>query len=242
MHSEVLTGLELRRYSKQIELPSVGMSGQEKIKKSKVLVVGAGGKGTSLMQHLVAAGVGKIGISDNYAVEEKTLPDQTLYGNDDLGKQKAILSKQKLTKINHLTAIELHNVCLAETNCEQICNGYDIIVDATDNLPAHYLINDTAIRLNIPVVYGFVCNTQAHVSVFNYGAGPSFRHMYDQVSGQTENISSEGAVNTSVITGIAGSIMANEVLKVILGLPFILSGKLLIFDIHSYVIKIIDIK
>ena len=241
MHSEELSGLEIRRYSQQIELPSVGMPGQEKIKQSKVLVVGAGGKGTSLMQHLVAAGIGKIGISDNYPIEEKVLPNQTLYGNGDLGKQKAIISKQKLTAINHLTKIELHNVCLAEINIEQICDNYKIIVDATDNLPAHQLINDAAIRLNKPVIYGSVYNSQSHISVFNYNNGPSFRCMYDQIPRKKENLSLDGIVNVGIIAGITGIIMANEVLKVILDMPFILSGKLLIFEVPEYTMKMIKI-
>jgi len=241
MHSEVLSGLEIRKYSQQIELPSVGMPGQEKIKQSKVLVVGAGGKGTSLMQHLVAAGIGKIGISDNYPVEEKVLSNQTLYGNGDIGKQKAIISKQKLKKINHLTKIELHNVCLSEKNIEQICNNYEIIVDATDNLPAHHLINDAAIRLNKPVIYGSVYNSQAHISVFNYDNGPSFRCMCNQIPREKENLPLDGIINIGIISGITGTIMANEVLKVILDMPFILSGKLLIFEVPEYVMKMIKI-
>jgi molybdopterin/thiamine biosynthesis adenylyltransferase len=242
MQSEVLSGLEIRRYSQQIELPSVGISGQEKIKQSKVLVVGAGGKGSALMQHLVAAGVGKIGISDNYLVEEKVLPNQILYGNSDLGKQKAIISKQKLSEINHLTKIELHNVCLAESNIFQICNGYDIVVDATDNLPAHYLINDAAIRLNKPLVYGFVYNSQAHVSVFNYNDGPSFRCMYSQIPIEKDKVWLNGIVNVGIISGIAGTIMANEVLKVILDMPFTLSGILMVFDVSEYVMKMLKIR
>ncbi len=242
MQSEVLSGLEIRRYSQQIELPSVGLAGQEKIKQSKVLVVGAGGKGTSLMQHLVAAGIGKIGISDNYLIEEKVLPNQILFGYSDLGKQKAIRSKQKLTEINHLTKIELHNVCLSESNIEQICNDYDIVVDATDNLPAHHLINDAAIRLDKPVIYGTVYHSQAHISVFNHHGGPSFRCMYAQITREKEKPPLEGIANIGIISGIAGTIMANEVLKVILDLPFTLSGLLLVFEVPVYVMKMIKIR
>jgi adenylyltransferase/sulfurtransferase len=241
MHSEVLSGLEIRRFSQQIELPSVGLSGQEKIKKSKVLVAGAGSKGTSLMQHLVTAGIGRIGISDNFPVEEKMLPNQTLYGNGDLGKQKAIIAKYKLSDINHCTEIELHNVYLSEKNCTQICNDYDILVDATDNLAAHHLINDTAIRLNKPVIYGSVCNSQARISVFNYNNGPSFRCMYNQITEKKETSRIDGIANMGIISCIAGTIMANEVLKVILGLPFTLSGKLMLFEVSGYAMKIIEI-
>jgi adenylyltransferase/sulfurtransferase len=193
------------------------------------------------MQHLVAAGIGKIGISDNLPVEERDLPNQTLYGNSDLGKQKAIISKHKLGEINHFTEIELHNVYLAEKNCKQICNEYDILVDATDNLTAHHLINDTAIRLNKPVIYGSVYNSQAHISVFNYNNGPSFRCMYNQITEIEENSRFEGIVNIGIISGITGALMANEVLKVILGLPFTLSGKLLVFEVSAYTMNIIEI-
>lgn len=237
MHSEVLSELEIRRYSHQIELPSVGLAGQEKIKQSKVLVVGAGGKGTTLMQHLVNAGVGIIGISDNYLVEEKALPNQTLYGNYDLGKQKAIISRQKLNEINHLTKIELHNVCISETNILPIINEYDIIVDATDNLPAHYLINDAAVSLNKPVVYGCVHGPKARVSVFNYKNGPSFRSMYTQIPEVKEKHPADGIANIGIISGISGIIMANEVLKIILDMPYILSGELMVFDVSGYVME-----
>jgi adenylyltransferase/sulfurtransferase len=242
MLSKVLSELELRRYSKQLVLPSVGLAGQEKIKQSKVLVAGAGGKGTSLMQYLVSSGVGRIGISDCCLVEEKILPDQTLYGNNDLGKHKAIISKQKLTEINHLTKIQLHNVCLSEKNIISICNEYDIIVDATDNLPTHYLIDKAAIRLNKPVVYGCIHRSQACISVFNYNGGPSFSYMYSQYPAEKEEVPLKGVVSVGITYGITGIIMANEVLKVILDLPNTLSGELLIIDTSAYIIKKLKIR
>lgn len=238
MNSEILTELEIRRYSQQIELPSVGLEGQEKIKDSKVLVAGAGAKGTTVLQYLVASGVGKIGISDNSMVEENLLPHQRLFGNTDLGKQKAILSKQKLQELNHLVNIELHNICLTETNILSIFSEYDIIVDSTDNFTAHYLINDAAIKMSKPVVYGSVLGSQMHVSVFNYSNGSTFRRLYPEKPFEKINPKMENIVSKGIITGMAGTIMANEVLKVILRLDNTLSGKLLIFNISDYSIEI----
>jgi len=135
--SEILSAQEIRRYSLQINNASLGVEGQEKIKQAKVLVVGAGGKGSSLMQIMAAVGVGMIGISDNFPVQEADLSRQHLYGSSDLGKQKAIISKQKLIQINHFVEYKLHNVCLSEQNINTICSNYDILIDATDNFTAH---------------------------------------------------------------------------------------------------------
>jgi sulfur-carrier protein adenylyltransferase/sulfurtransferase len=237
MRSEILSDKELRRYIDQINLPSVGIEGQEKYKQAKVLVIGAGGKGTCILQHLTTAGIGKIGISDNYPVEEKALPRQKLYGNSDLGKQKAIISSQRLKEVNHLVDIELHNVCLSENNISPICNDYDIIVDATDNFPAHYLVNDAAITLNKPLVFGTVFNSLGMVSVFNYQNGPSLRCLYPETPGKEDKPPLKGLFGSSILTDIVGTLMTNEIFKVILGLPTELNGKLLIFDSANYTFK-----
>lgn len=242
MLSQVLSELEIRRYSKNIGLPSVGLAGQEKIKQSKILVVGAGGKGTSVMQHLVTSGIGKIGICDNDLVKETLLPNQILFGHNDLGKHKAIISKKKLTEINHLAGIELHNVYLSETNIVSIFQEYDIIVDATDNHSAHCLIDDNAVRLIKPVVYGCVYQSQARVTVFNYNNGPSFRCMETQIPNKNEKSLPDDRVSIGIISSIAGTIMANEVLKIILGLRCVLSGELLTFDTSKYVVRKFKIK
>ncbi len=237
MKSEILSDLEIRRYSQQINLPSVSLKGQEKIKQSKVLIIGAGGKGTNVMQNLVAAGIGKLGISDNYLVEENILPNQRLYGNRDLGKQKAIISKQKLKEINYLVDIELHNICLSENNIDQICENYDILVDATNNFPSHYLINDASIRLNKPVVYGSVIKSQGQIAVFNYNNGPSFRYLFPEMLSNTEDPNMTEVTSIGIINNIVGTFMANEVLKIILGFKNVISGGVLIFNLPNYSIE-----
>ena len=214
--SSVLSEKEMRRYALQIGMPSIGQEGQEKIKKAKVLVIGAGGKGSSVLQNLATVGVGKIGICDNYPVQENELARQYLYGNSDLGKQKAIISKQKLVEINHLVDYELHNVCLNENNINLICYPYDILIDATDNFPARYLINDAAINLGKPLIYGEVINGLGLVSVFNYKEGPSFRCLYPEPIKKSERPYATDFSCQVAVMSIIGSIIANETLKIIL--------------------------
>ena len=232
--STILTEKELRRYALQIEMPAIAQEGQEKIKQAKVLVIGAGGKGSSVMQNLATVGVGKIGICDNYPVQENELSRQNLYGNSDLGKQKAIISKQKLLQINHLVDYELHNVCLNEKNINLICYPYDVLIDATDNFPSRYLINDAAMQLGKPFIYGEVVNGLGLASVFNYMDGPSFRCLFPEPLNKQDRPSSSNFSCQVSVMSIIGSIIANETLKVILSHNTVLSGNLLQFDAGSY--------
>jgi sulfur-carrier protein adenylyltransferase/sulfurtransferase len=234
MKSDVLSDKEARIFSKQIQLPDIGMAGQEKLKKARVLVIGAGGKGTSVLQNLISAGIGHIGISDNYLVEEASLPQQSLYGERDLGKQKAIISKQRLSDPGRMTDITLHNICLSETNILQIIAPYDIIVDATDNFPAHYLINDAAIISGKPFVFGSVVHNSGLVSVFNYPNGPSLRCLYPNVPRNKTHFSDKGIPALGILYHLTGTMMAGEALKLILKLPSPLLGKLLVFEPETY--------
>ncbi len=237
MKSEVLSDMEIRILSQQIQLSGLGLAGQEKIKKSRVLVIGAGGKGASALQNLVASGIGHIGISDNYLVEDGSISRQSLYGEKDLGKQKAIISKQRLTEPGRTTSIELHNICLSETNILEIVAHYDIILDATDNFPAHYLINDAAIISGKPLVFGSVIHNTGMVSVFNHAGGPSFRCLYPQIPRNDSTLTDDGIPSIGLLYRITGDIMACETLKVILGFPAVLSGTLLRFTIAGYSIS-----
>lgn len=220
--------------AQQIQLPEVGMGGQEKIKNARVLVIGAGGKGASVLQSLVASGVGTVGITDNMLVEENILPRQSLYGEKDLGKQRAIISAQRLSESGCSSVFTLHNICLMETNILDIIAPYNLLVDATDNLPAHYLINDAAILSGKPCVYGSVNHNAGFVSVFNLPGGPSFRCMYSQRPRNKETLNDEGIPALNVLYRITGSLMASETLKIILGKPSSLNGKLLRFHLDTY--------
>lgn len=232
--SSVLSDKEMRRYALQIGMSAIGKEGQERIKNAKVLVIGAGGKGSSVLQNLATVGVGKIGICDNYPVQENELARQYLYGNSDLGKQKAIISRQKLLEINHLVEYELHNVCLNENNINLICFPYDILIDATDNFPSRYLINDAAISLGKPLIYGEVVNGLGLASVFNYKNGPSLRCLYPDYIDNADRPSCSDFTCQVASMSIIGSIIANETLKLILSKDTILSGNLLQFDGGSY--------
>lgn len=237
MESEILNNGEFRRYTYQIKLGSIGIKGQEKIKKSKVLVIGAGGKGTTVLQNLVIAGVGKIGISDNLPVEEKSLSKQGLYGNSDIGKQKAIISRYKLAELNHFVDFELYNIRVDKKNILDICREYSVLVDATDNFPTKYLINDAAIILKKPLVFGSVQNTAGIVSVFNYKEGPSLRCLFPAEPHADKSPEQKNIASVGILYNIVGTIMANEVLKIILQIDNVISGKLLLFNILDYTIS-----
>jgi molybdopterin/thiamine biosynthesis adenylyltransferase len=235
MKSDILSNREVRIFKNQINLLSVGLEGQEKIKKSKVLIVGAGGKGACTLQNLSAAGVGYLGICDNHIVEEVAIPRQSLYGHGDLGKQKAIISKQRLLENNHISKFKIHNIYLAENNINSITSTYDIIVDATDNYITHLIIDDAAQKMKKPVVFGSLNNPCGTIGVFNFNCGPSFRLCYPSNPGYQSNnplfsvIPGEGFLYSFI-----GSIMASEVLKIILSIPSILNKKLLKFDLLNY--------
>ena len=234
MKSEILSDRELRLFSKQIQLPSVGIRGQEKLKEARVLVIGAGGKGSSLLQNLVSAGIGNLGISDNFGIEEVLIPKQSLYGDLDIGKQKAIVAKQKLSQLNHEVNLVLHNICLSEDNILDIFKDYNLVVDATDNFAAHYLINDAAIISKKTVIFGSVFHKQGLITVFNHHNGPSFRCLFPKIPHNTVNPADDGIYGLTILHHITGTIMANEVLSAVLGNHVLLNGKLLIFDISNY--------
>jgi len=234
MKSEILSDKEIRIMAQQIQLPHIGMAGQEKIKNARVLVIGAGGKGTSVLQSLSAAGVGTLGIADNMLVEENILPRQNLYGEKDLGKQKAIISAQRLSESGSSSVFTLHNICLLETNILGIIAPYDLLVDATDNFPAHYMINDAAIISGKPCVYGSVNHNSGIVSAFSLPGGTSFRCLYPQRPRSKSSLKDEGIPALNIIYRIIGTIMAGEVLKIIQGLPAVLNGKLLRFNLDTY--------
>jgi adenylyltransferase/sulfurtransferase len=234
MKSEILSDKEIRTMAQQIQLPDIGIAGQEKIKNARVLVIGAGGKGTSVLQSLTAAGVGTLGITDNMLVDEKILPRQSLYGEKDLGKQRAIISAQRLSESGCSSVLTLHNICLTETNILNIIAPYDMLVDATDNFPAHYMINDAAIISGKPCVYGSVNHNAGFVSAFNLPGGPSFRCLYPQWPRNKSPLKDEGIPALNLLYRITGTLMAGEALKIIQGLPSLLNGKLLCFHLDTY--------
>lgn len=243
MESGFLSPREIRRYSKQIMIPEIGLEGQEKLKKAKVLVVGAGGLGCPVLQYLAAAGIGKIGIVEFDKVDESNLQRQVLYGSLDVGKLKAIIAKNWLKHLNSLVESEIYNLRLDATNASGIIKQFDIVVDATDNFEVRYVINDTCIILNKPMVHGAIFKFEGQVSVFNFNGGPTYR-CYNPYN-KTADYKNPGPADVGlmgVLPGITGTIMANEVIKIITGIGIVLSGKLLVFNILNYSFLTINIK
>jgi molybdopterin/thiamine biosynthesis adenylyltransferase/rhodanese-related sulfurtransferase len=220
-------GEELKRYSRQIILPEIGITGQKKLKSAKVLMIGAGGLGCPVLQYLVAAGVGEIGIVDDDIVDISNLHRQILYGVNDAGGLKAVLAKEKLELLNPHTFITAYPVRFTSVNAEVICRGYDLVIDGSDNFGTRYLVNDTCVALNKPLVFGSIFKFEGHVSVFNYLDGPDYRDVFPEAPSADEvpNCAEIGVLG--VLPGIIGAYMANEAIKIICGIGEILSGKLM---------------
>lgn len=245
MESAILSPREIRRYSKQIMIPDVGLEGQQKLKQAKVLVIGAGGLGCPVLQYLAAAGIGKIGIVEFDKVDESNLQRQVLYGSLDVGKLKAIIAKNWLEQLNTLIEIEIFNLRLSAGNALEIIKQFDIVVDATDNYGVRYIISDSCVILNKTMVHGGIFRSEGQVSVFNYKGGPTYRCFNPFVSISTKDFKNPKPADVGlmgVLPGITGTMMANEVLKIITGTGTVLSGKLLIFNINDYSSRIINIE
>ncbi len=216
----------MNRYSRHTILPEIGQKGQEKLTNAKVIVIGAGGLGCPILQYLTAAGVGTIGIVDFDVVEESNLQRQILFGTTTLGKNKALAAKERLTDINPLITINTYPEPLTHKNAISLFEQYDIVVDGTDNFATRYLINDASVITNTPLVYGAIYKFEGQVAVFNYKNGPSYRCLFPTPpkKGSTPNCSEVGVLG--VLPGIIGTLQANEVLKIILEIGAVLSGKL----------------
>lgn len=229
------------RYNRHIILSEVGQEGQERLLNAKVLVIGAGGLGCPILQYLTAAGIGSIGIIDFDFVDISNLQRQILFGTESIGVNKAIAAKNRLEDLNPTIKIHAMPKRLSPKNAVNLFKRYDLIVDGTDNFITRYLINDSAIICNKPVVYGAVFKYEGQVSVFNYKNGPSYRCLFPTppLDIAVANCSEVGVLG--VLPGIIGTMMANEVIKIILQFDQVLSGKLLCYNSRSTEISILKI-
>ncbi|MGL2988357.1 ThiF family adenylyltransferase [Flavobacterium sp. RSSA_27] len=218
------------RYSRQIILPEVGDLGQQKIQNARVLVIGAGGLGCPVLQNLVMAGVGCIGIVDGDVVDESNLHRQSLYTNSDVGIRKVVVAKQVLQQLNPEVEIIIFPEFLDGNNAATSIEKFQIIVDCTDAIGVRYLINDVAVAKRIPVVYASIHKFQGQVSVFNYQNGPSYRCLFPEKEEGLAIPTCEMSGVLGVVPQTLGSFQATEVLKIILGIGEVLSGKLLLYD------------
>lgn len=212
------------RYDRQITLDEVGVSGQEKLRKASVLIIGVGGLGCPAAQYLVGAGIGKIGLMDHDKVSISNLHRQVLYNESDIGKSKALVAQEKLQQLNSEIEIVAIEEALSIENAEKLFRQYDIILDGTDNFETKYLINDACILADKPWVYASIYKNEGQLSIFNYQAGPSYRCLFPKTTRQ--NVSCEATGVLGVVPGIFGMLQAMEVLKIVLGAGNVLSGKM----------------
>lgn len=218
---------ELKRYNRQIILPELGIEGQQKLKEARILMIGAGGLGCPVLQYLVAAGVGTIGIVDDDEVDVSNLHRQILYSTADIGKPKAAIAKQKLGGLNPFVNLTAYPERLTEANAARLIGLYDVIIDGSDNFPTRYLVNDTCAALNKPLVFGSIFKFEGQVSVFHYQSGPGYRDIFPlpPLKDEVPNCSEIGVIG--VLPGMIGTYMASEAIKIICEIGETLSGKLL---------------
>lgn len=220
----------LKRYSRQIILDEIGFAGQQKLHNANVLVIGAGGLGCPLLLYLAGAGVGRIGIIDHDVVDESNLHRQILYHIGDIGKSKADMAAAKLKLFNPDLQIISHPFKVTTENACSIIGQYDLVVDGSDNFQTRYLVSDTCVAVNKPLVFGSIFQFEGQVSVFNFNGGPNYRNLYPEppMPEDTGNCGESGVLGT--LPGIIGCLMANETIKIICGFGAILSGQLLLFN------------
>lgn len=210
---------EFLRYNKQMMLPEIGDSGQEKLKKARVLVIGAGGLGCPILQYISTAGVGTIGIIDFDTIEIHNLHRQILYTDIQVGQAKAVVAKSVLKKLNPLLNIIAINAKLTHQNAVQIIQDFDIVVDGSDNFATRYLVNDCCVSLNKTLVYGSILGFEGQMAVFNHKGSKNLRDLFPEPPnpGDVPDCSMNGVLGT--LPGIIGTMMAHEILKLIVGLP-----------------------
>ncbi len=226
---KVLSEPEKLRYHRHLLLDEIGEAGQTLIRNTKFLVVGAGGLGCPVIQYLTATGAGTIGIVDNDEVEISNLQRQVFYGFNDIGKLKSIVASTRMRKMNSFVNLVIINRRLTAQNALEVLEGYDVVLDCTDNLLTRYVINDSCILLGKPMVHAAVHKFQGQVSVFNYRGGPSYRCLHPQ-SAMGSAIPASVLGIYSVIPGIIGLMQVNEAIKIVTGIGQPLSGKLLIYN------------
>ena len=228
-----LTNDEVRRYSRHLIIPDVGMDGQKRLKNAKVLVIGAGGLGSPALLYLAAAGVGTIGIAEFDEVDESNLQRQVIHGQSDVGKSKALSAKESIAETNPYVNVVLHEERLDNDNVMQVFEGYDLIIDGTDNFATRYMVNDAAYFLGIPYVWGSIYRFDGQASVFApklVDDAPCYRCLYPEPPppGMVPSCAEGGVLG--VLCASIGSIQVNEAIKLLTGIGDPLVGKLMIYD------------
>ncbi len=221
---------ELRRYSRQLTLPEFGIVGQRALASAKVLIVGAGGLGSPAALYLAAAGIGTLGVVEFDVVDESNLHRQILYSSADIGNPKIDVARERIIAANPNVRVDCFDSRLASSNALDIMDGFDVVIDASDNFPTRYLVNDASVMLGIPTVYGSIHRFEGQLSVFGAADGPCYRCLFREPppAGAVPNCAEAGVLG--VLPGIIGTLQATEAIKLITGIGEPLIGRLLLFD------------
>ena len=225
-----LNAEEIKRYSRHLIMPEVGMDGQRRIKQGSVLCIGAGGLGSPAAMYLAAAGVGRIGIVDFDVVDYSNLQRQLLHTTNDVGRTKLASAKDKINALNPHVQVDTYEEALSSDNAMRLFKGYDVILDGTDNFPTRYLVNDACVLMGIPNAYGSIFRFEGQASVFATKDGPCYRCLYPEPPppGLVPSCAEGGVLG--VLPGIIGMIQATEAVKIILGIGEPLIGRFVIYD------------
>ncbi len=237
-----LTVDEVKRYSRHLIIPDVGMTGQKRLKNAKVLCVGAGGLGSPALLYLAAAGVGTLGVIDFDVVDESNLQRQIIHGQSDIGRPKALSARDSIKEINPYVNVIVHEEALSNDNVMQIFSGYDLIVDGTDNFATRYMVNDACVLLGKPYVWGSIYRFDGQASVFWAEYGPCYRCLYPEPPppGMVPSCAEGGVLG--VLCASIGSIQVNEAIKLLIGIGEPLVGRLMVYDALEMNYRSLNIK
>jgi molybdopterin/thiamine biosynthesis adenylyltransferase/rhodanese-related sulfurtransferase len=225
-----VNGSVLRRYSRHLLIPEVGVRGQERLAAARALVIGAGGLGSPALQYLAAAGVGRLGVMDGDTVDETNLQRQTIFTTADVGRKKAVVAGERLAALNPAIAIDVISLDLDAENARELVRLYDVVLDCTDRFPVRYAINDACGLEGRRDVYASIFRFDGQVSVFGAPGGPCYRCLYPEPppAGSVPTCAEGGVLGA--LAGIVGAWQANETLKILLGIGEPLVGRLMLID------------
>ena len=225
-----LSADEVKRYSRHLIIPEIGMTGQKRLKNARVLCVGAGGLGSPALLYLAAAGVGTLGVIDFDTVDESNLQRQIIHGQSDIGRLKAESARDSIAEVNPYVNVQVHTEALSNDNVLQIFSGYDLIVDGTDNFATRYMVNDACVLLGKPYVWGSIFRFDGQASVFWAEYGPCYRCLYPDPPppGMVPSCAEGGVLG--VLCASIGSIQVTEAIKLLTGVGESLAGRLMIYD------------
>ena len=237
-----LAQAELVRYSRHLILPDVGVTGQEKLKAARVLLIGAGGLGSPAALYLAAAGVGTLGLVDFDNVDVTNLQRQILHGTKDVGRPKLVSARERIADINPHVLLETYETALTSKNALDILSGYDVVVDGTDNFATRYLVNDACVLLGKPNVYGSIFRFEGQASVFALPDGPCYRCLFPEPPppGLVPSCAEGGVLG--VLPGLVGTIQATEAIKLIVGAGEPLKGRLLLVDTLAMKFRTVNVR